>query len=85
MEGGVGKGKMSLEGEERKENGWSGGGKKGRNEVGRGRKEREEMEGREGRNEIGRKRKERKGMGQEWEIFFDGEVREDKEWGVGKG
>ena len=51
------------------------GGREGRNEVGRGRKEREEMEGREGRNEIGRKRKERKGMGQEWEIFFDGEVR----------
>ena len=49
----------------------------GRNEVERGRKEREGMEGgcRNGRNEIGRKRKERKGMGQEWEIFFDGEVR----------
>ena len=52
----------------------------GRNEVERGRKEREGMEGgcRNGRNEIGRKRKERKGKGAGMGDFFDGEVREDK-------
>jgi len=38
---GVGKGKMSLEEEERKEKGWRGGGEEGRNEVGRGRKKKE--------------------------------------------